>query len=189
MLRRNIRARPQGDIEEAFMATATKTAAKKIPAAKTETKTVEMPDVMSFSNGAEWVEKAKDQFETMMSSFTGNFDEMRGQAEELAETAQARMKCVQDCAAKTNASLMEAAQEEMSGAVQFAQDLGKTTSFADAISLHQSYWTNLFEARMARARALTETTVETARETMTPVELPFANFKAFEKFFVFPLKA
>lgn len=174
------------------MATATKTAAKKISAAKTETKTVEMPDltdVMSFSNGAEWVEKAKDQFETMMSSFTGNFDEMREQAEDLAETAQARMKCVQDCAAKNNASLMEAAQEEMSGAVQFAQDLGKTRSFADAMALHQSYWTNLFETRMARARALTETTVETARETMTPVELPFANFKAFEKFFAFPMKA
>lgn len=171
------------------MATATKTAAKKIPAAKTETKTVEMPDMMSFSAGTEWAEKAKDQFEMIMSSFTGNFDEMREQAEELAETAQARLKSVQDHAAKTNASLMEAAQEEMSEAVQFATELGKTKSFADAVSLHQSYWTNLFETRMARAQALTDATVETARENMTPVEIPFANFKAFEKFFAFPVKA
>ena len=174
------------------MATATKTAAKKIPAAKTETKTVEMPDMtdmMSFSNGAEWVEKAKDQFESMFSSFTGNFDEMREHAEELAETAQARIKTVQDHAAKTNASLMEAAQEEMSGAVQFAQDLGKAKTFTDALSLHQSYWTKLFENRMARAQALTEATVETARESFSPVELPFANMKAYEKFFAFPLKA
>ena len=42
---------------------------------------------------------------------------------------------------------------------------------------------------MERARALTEATVEAARETMTPVETPFANFKAFEKFFAFPVKA
>ncbi len=174
------------------MATTTKTAAKKAPAAKTQTKTVEMPDVedmMSFSNGAEWVEKSKEQFETMMSSFSGNFDEMREQAEELAETAQARMKCVQDCAAKNNASLMEAAQEEMSSAVQFATDLGKAKSLTDAMAVQQSYWTKLFETRMARARELTETTVETARETMTPVEFPFANMKAFEKFFPFSMKA
>lgn len=171
------------------MATNTKTAANKTTAADTETKTIETPDVMSFGGGAEWAEKAKDQFETMMSSFTGNFDEMREQAEELAETTQARLKTVQDHAAKTNASLMEAAQEEMSGAVQFAQDLGKAKSFTDAIAVHQSYWTSLFETRMTRARELTEATVETARETMTPVEVPFANMKAFEKFFTFPAKA
>ncbi len=171
------------------MATTKKTAAKAIPAAAAKTKTIEMPDVMSFSAGADWAEKAKEQYETMMSSFTGNFDEMREQAEELAETTQARIKTVQDRATKTNASLMEAAQDEMSQAVQFAQDLGKAKSFTDAVAVHQSYWTNLFETRMARTRELTEATVETARETMTPVELPFTNMKAFEKFFAFPLKA
>lgn len=144
---------------------------------------------MSFSNGTEWVEKSKEQFETMMSSFGGNFEEMREQAEELAETAQARMKRVQDCAAKNNACLIEAAQEEVSSTVQYAQDLTKAKSVTDAMALHQSYWSTLFENRMARAREITETTVDTARETMTPVEFPFANMKAFEKFFAFPAKA
>ncbi len=169
--------------------TTTKTAAKKVSAAETATKTVEPADVMSFAAGADWAATAKDQFEKMMSSFTGNFDEMREQSQDIAEKAKARLQAAQERAAKTNAELMEAAQEEMTNAVQFASDLGKATSFADALTVQQSYWTNLFETRMERARALTEATVEAARETMTPVETPFANFKAFEKFFAFPVKA
>lgn len=171
------------------MATTTKTAAKKVAAPATETKAVEMPDVMSFSSATEWAESAKDHFETMMSSFTGNFEDMRDQAEELAETTQARIKTVQDHAAKTNARLIEAAQEEMTSAVQFASDLGKAKSFADALSIQQNYWTKLLETRMAHARDITESSVEAARSSMTPVEAPFANMKAFEKFFAFPLKA
>ena len=174
------------------MATTTKTAAKKITAPKTETKTVkapETPDVMSFSSATDWTTAAKEQFETLMSSFTGNFDDMRAQAEDLSETAQARMKSVQDHAAKTNALLMEAAQEEMNNAVQFASDLGKVKSFADALSLQQAYVTKLFETRMANAREFTESSVEAARETMSPMDTPFANMKAFEKFFAFPMKA
>ena len=171
------------------MATTTKTAAKKTAAPATETKAVEMTDVMSFSSPTEWMESAKEQFETVMSSFTGNFEDMRAQAEDLSETAQARMKTVQDHAAKTNARLMEAAQEEMTNAVQFASDLGKAKTFADALSVQQNYWTKLFETRMANVREMTESTVEVARESMTPVEAPFANMKAFEKFFAFPLKA
>lgn len=167
----------------------TKTAAKKIPAAETVTKTVEPVDMMSFATSSEWAETAKAQFEKMMSSFSGNFDEMREQSEDIAEKAKARLQAVQERAAKTNAELMEAAQEEMTNAVQFASDLGKARSFSDALTVQQSYWTNLFETRMERARALTEATVEAARETMTPVETPFANFKAFEKFFAFPAKA
>lgn len=143
----------------------------------------------SFTNGAEWMDTAKQQFETVMSSFTGNFEEMRDHAQELAETTQARLKTAQERAVATNARLMEAAQEEMTEAVQFASDLGKAKSFADALQVQQSYWTNLFETRMERAREMTETTIEAARETMTPAETPFVNMKAFEKFFAFPAKA
>ncbi len=174
------------------MATTKKTAAKKVAAAATATKAVEtqeLQDVMSFSSATDWAENAKEQFETMMSSFTGNFGDMRAQAEDLAETAQTRMKTVQDHAAETNARLMEAAQEEVNDAVQFASDLSSAKSFADVLSVQQSYWTKLIETRMEHARAITERSVETARETMTPVETPFANMKAFEKFFAFPMKA
>ena len=177
------------------MATATKTAAKKAAPAKPaitkpDTKSAETSDVMSFANAADWAETAKEQFETMMSSFTGNFEDMRAEAEDIAETTQARMKAVQDHTAKTNARLMEAAQEEMSDAVQFATDLGKAKSFADALTVQQSYWANLFENRMAHVREITESSVEAARETMTPVQTPFAaNMKAFEKLFAFPAKA
>ncbi|MEZ5894094.1 MAG: phasin family protein [Parvularculaceae bacterium] len=167
----------------------TKTAAKNTAEPKTETKTVEAFDVMSFSNPTEWATNAKEQFDSMMSSFGGNFEDMRDQVEELAETAQERMKIAQERAVQTNTRLMEAAQEEMTSAVQFASDLGKATTFADALTLHQTYWSKLFETRMERMREFTEATVETARETMTPVETPFANMKAFEKFFAFPVKS
>ena len=173
------------------MATTTKkTAAKKATAPKTETKTIDMTDMMSFGASADWAEKAKEQFDTMMSSFGGNFEDMRADAEGFAETAQARMQSVQEQATKTNTRLMEAAQEEMKDAAQLATDLGQAKSFTDVLSVQQAYWTKLFETRMAHAREMTEATVETARETMTPVEMPaFTNMKTFEKFFAFPIKA
>lgn len=175
------------------MATTTKTAAEKPAAEKTTAETATngaaATDWMSFSNGAEWTAAAKEQFETMMTSFGGDFEGMRTQAEELSAEVQARLKATQTRASENQARLMEAAQEEVSGAVQLANDLTNAKTFADALTIHQSYWTKLFETRMERTRELTEATVETARETFTPIDVPFANFKAFEKFFVFPAKA
>ncbi|WP_411817523.1 phasin family protein [Hyphococcus sp. DH-69] len=172
----------------------TKTAAKKTTTTKSTTAkkaetTSPVADIMSFSNGAEWTAKAKEQFESMMESFGENLEEARAKNEELAEELQARFKSSQERVNETNAFLMEAAQEEVSETVQFASDLTNAKSFADALTIQQSYWKKLFENRIERARELTETTVETARETMTPVEVPFANFKSFEKFFAFPVKA
>jgi len=169
------------------MATTTKTAAK-TAAAEAATETVEIAETMSFA-AADWADKAKEQFETMMSSFTGNFDDLRSHGEGLAEEVQARVKANHDRAAKTNARLVEAAKEEMTNAVQFASDLGKAKTFADALTVQQTYWTKFFETRMEHAKEITETTVEAARETMTPVEMPFANMKAYEKFFPFSVKA
>lgn len=188
------------------MATTTKTAAKKPAAAKAtaetsataETKTetangAAKTDWMSFSDasnwGAEWTAAAKEHFETMLASFNGDFEELRAQAEDLSEEVQARFKATQARATETNAKIMEAAKEEVSDAVQLASDLTNAKTFADALTVHQSYWTKLFETRMERARELTEATVEAARETLSPVEVPFANFKSFEKFFAFPAKA
>ncbi len=175
------------------MATTTKTTAKKTAAKKTTAdngaKASDFTNVMSFGDSAEWVNTAKEQFETAMSSFGGNFEDMRAQAEELTEEVQSRLKSTQERAAETNARLMEAAQEEVSGAVQLANELTSAKSFADALTIQQSYWTKLFETRMERAREITETSVETARETFAPVEAQFAPFKGFEKFFAFPAKA
>lgn len=170
----------------------TKTAAKKTTtksAAPKAEASNPMADIMSFSNGTEWTAKAKEQFETMMESFGENIEEARAKNEEFAEELQARFKTTQERATETNTRLMEAAQEEVSETVQFANDLTNAKSFADALTIQQSYWKKLFETRIERARELTETSVETARETMKPVEVPFANLKSFEKFFAFPAKA
>ncbi|WDI30293.1 phasin family protein [Hyphococcus flavus] len=171
----------------------TKTAAKKTTAKKTTASNgaqmTDFTDMMSFANGANWAETAKEQFETMMTSFGGNFEDMRAQAEEMTEEVQARFKATQDRAQETNAMLMEAAQEEVADAVQLASDLTNAKTFADALTVQQSYWTKLFETRMERAREMTEATVEVTRENMASVETPFASFKGFEKFFAFPVKA
>lgn len=164
------------------MATTSKTTAK-TNTAKTETIDG------AANNSADWAAAAQDQFETALNSFGGDFDEIRTKAEELTEQVQARLTATQEHAAQTNARLMEAAQEEVSSTVQLANDLTNAKSFADALTIQQTYWSNLFETRLTNARELTEKSVETARETFAPVATSFGDTKAFEKFFAFPAKA
>lgn len=172
------------------MATAKKAAPKDATAPTAETETAAaQADAMSCSNPMEWAAGAKEQFESVVSAFAGNFEELRDQAEELAETAQARLSAAQERAAKTNARIMEAAQEDLTSAVQFAADLGQATTFADALTVQQNYWTKLFETRVERMREFTDTALETTREAMAPADLPAFNTKAFEKLFAFPLKS
>ncbi len=175
------------------MATAKTTATKKTAAKKTTARNgaakPETADIMSFGDSAEWANAAKNQFDTMLNAFGGDFEDMRAKAEEMSEEVQARFKATQDRAAQTNAMLIEAAQEEVTDAVQLASDLSGAKTFADALTIQQSYWTKLFETRLERARDITEASVEAARDTLSPVEAPFANFNPFEKFFAFPAKA
>ncbi len=177
-------------------------AATRKPAAKTATKTAKPngdATVKSapaandaFMTAESFTKAAQEQFETLMGAFTGNADEVRGKVTEIAEEMRGRFEKTSKRVADVNAGLVEAARTETADAVQFANDLAKAKTFADALEIQRGYWTNLFETRMERARELTEVSVEAARENLTPVQgdfTPVFDVKAFESFFRFPAKA
>ena len=175
------------------MATATtKTAAK--PAAKTTTATTAKPTdlgVDAFKSAEEMTAAAQDQFKKMVDMFTGNADDMREQAETVADEMRARFEKTQKQVADANADIVEAAREEISGAVQFANDLAQAKTFADALTLQQNYWTGLFQNRLEMTQELTQNAVDAARENLEPVDASFGSFfdqkKMFDAFF--PAKA
>lgn len=180
------------------MATASpKTAAKR--ATKTAEKTVNAAADAAASNGhatfkvaEDFQAAAREQFESAMSAFSGNADEWRERSEEVIDEMRARFEKQQEIATQMNADMVAAAQDEMSDAVQFMNDLTKAKTFADALDIQREYWTSLFETRMERTREMTGASVEAARDSMTPMRTDFGAFfntGAMEKMFRFPTKA
>lgn len=178
------------------------TATRKTTTAKTTTKakTAAAPTDVSensndnvFAAAEDFTSAAREQLETLMTSFNGNVEGMREQAEELTGEMRARFEKTQKHIADMNTDMMDAARTEMSEAVQFANDLAQAKTFADALDVQRNYWTNLFETRMERAREMSEASVELARESAMPATGSFANFfdnaKAFENVFPFAPKA
>lgn len=159
-------------------------------AATKETKT--NPTEEAINTAEDFSAAARDQFEAMMTTFTASTEDMREQAEEMTGEIRARFEKSQETAAKINAEIVNAAQAETADAVQFVTNLGQAKTFADALEVQQSYWTNLFETRMERTRKLTETSVEAARENFAPVKSPFTamfDTNAFADLFRAPSKA
>lgn len=167
------------------MATATPT--KKAPAekaAKTETN--------AFETASDFAENAQEYYSEFLTNMTDAAEELREQAEDMTADVRARFEKQQKLAADVNAELVEAAKSEVSDAVQFASDLGKAKTFADALEVQQAYWTNLFETRVARTQDLTSKSVDAAKEAFAPFKTDVAgafDTSAFEKFFRFPAKA
>lgn len=173
------------------MATATKKATTKRTVKAADKPEAAATDVLKTAENM--TDAAREQFETVMTSFSGNFDEMREQTEEIVGEVQLRVKKTQDHIADVNSTIVEAAREEVTEAVQFANDLAKAKTFADALEIQRDYWTNLFETRMERARDMTETSVEVAREAMTPMSTNFGsmfeNTNVFQNMFPMTPKA
>lgn len=168
------------------MATATPT--KNAPAKKTAAGT----DNTAFETAGAFAENAQDYFSEFVTKVTDATEDMREQAEDIAEDMRARMETQQKLAADVNAEIVEAAKSEVSDAVQFASDLGKAKTFADALEIQQAYWTNLYETRVARTQDLTTKSVDAAKEAFAPFKTEFASpfdTSAFEKMFRFPAKA
>ena len=126
-------------------AKATPKAAK---AAKVETQSA-IPSVETFTKAAQ------EQIETMVSTFTENTDTMRVQTEDMVKTVQENFEMANERVQSVNADLMNAAREEMTGAMTFANDLARAKTIGDAMEIQRDYWTNLFETRMELARDLT----------------------------------
>ncbi len=168
------------------MATATPT--KKAPAKKTAANT----ETNAFDTVGEYAENAQEYFSEFLTNMTDAAEDLREQAEDLTADVRERFEKQQKLAADVNAELVEAAKSEVSDAVQFASDLGKAKTFADALEIQQAYWTNLFETRVARSQDLTAKSVDAAKAAFAPVKTDFAgafDTSAFKKFFRFPAKA
>lgn len=139
-----------------------------------------------------FADATREQFESAMKNITEASEEWRKHADALGAELRERFEQNQKRVADVNAELVDAAQAEAAEAVQFATDLARAKTFADAAELHRGYWTKLFETRIERARTLTGTTVDVARDAMTPSKTDFGTIfdgKAFEAFFRFPVKA
>jgi len=122
------------------------------------------------------------------STFSENVDTVRAQTEDMVKTVQSNFETANERLQSANADMMNAAREEMSEAMTFANDLAGAKTIADAMEIQRDYWTNLFETRMDRAREMTEVSVSTTREMFEPMSETLSNnfqSDAFEKLFPF----
>lgn len=162
------------------MATAKKAAPRRAA------KTAEAPAQAAESFAA----TARDQFDTLFTAFNEQAETFRGQSEEFAETVRSNFEAAQSRFQSTSAEIMNAAREDLAGAVDFANELARAKTVADALEIQRTYWTGVFETRVERARGYANAAVETARESFEPFTKPYAGFVApsFEKFFPFAAK-
>lgn len=159
---------------------ATKKAARRATAGET-VKTEAFQSADAFAGAA------RDQFDTMLSAFNEQAETFRGQTEEVLDQVRGNFEAAQTRLQATNAELMNAARAEMSEAVDFANELARAKTVADALEIQRGYWTNLFETRVERARELTNATVDAARESFEPFSKSMASFSASSPFAkVFP---
>ena len=166
---------------------------KTVKASKPKTKTTETGATKEIFEGVEDLgATARDQMEKLVGEFSSNAEDMREQFEDFSAAVQDSLGRTRGFLTDVSSELAEAAREEVTSSVQFANDLANAKTFSDALDIQRTYWTNIFEARADRARELTERSVEVARESMEPFTAKSSAFfenGAFEKMFRFPTKA
>ena len=146
------------------------------------------PEDMMALAGA-WGETARETYETAFKSFSENAEKFRAEAEESFTTARAGFEAASERLRTVSADTLVHARTEMTQAVDFANELARAKSVADALEIQRGYWTKLFETRIDRARALSEASVEATREMFAPVNRTLgaavSMAPAFDKFFPF----
>ncbi|MEZ5920757.1 MAG: phasin family protein [Parvularculaceae bacterium] len=154
-------------------------------AAKTEETVAEAP----FAAAGAWSDAAKDQYETALKAFNDGAEKFRVDAEEALASTREGFEAAGERMRSVNADMLAAAREEMTDAVEFANELARAKSLGDALEIQKEYWTGLFAARSERARAFTEASVEATREAFEPMTksytAAFSFAPAFDKFFPF----
>lgn len=142
----------------------------------------------AFASAESVQDAARKQYETFFSAFTETADAMRAESEELMTTVRGNLEDVQARMQTVSADLAVAAREEAAEAVEFVNELSRAKSIADAMEIQRGYYTKLFEERVARARELTEVSLEAAKASFAPFNKSFSafgNVAAFEKFMPF----
>lgn len=163
----------------AAVKTETRPAAK--PAAKPAEKAAATVEPAALNDDAlksfeTFADATREQFETTMKNFAGASEEWRRQTDAFGAEMRRRLERNQKRVADANAELVEAARTETADAVQFVNDLSKAKSFADALEIQRGFWTKTFDARIERARALTETAVDVARDSLAPPKTQVGSF-------------
>ncbi len=137
-------------------------------------------------------EVARDHYETAFRAFSDNAETFREQTEDALASTRSSFESANERLRAASADVMTAARDEVTEAVDFANNLARAKSFADALEIQREYWTKLFETRVERARAITEATVEATRDAFEPMSQSFGSAyafaPAFEKFFPFRQK-
>ncbi len=155
-------------------------------AAETSDSVVQFADMTAFADAA------RDQYETALAAFTENAEKIRAQTEEQLASARESFEAAGERLRAVSADTLAQARSEMTDAVDFANELARAKSAPDALEIQRRYWTKLFETRVERARALSEASVEAAREVMKPMskslDAAFAFTPAFSAFFPFATK-
>lgn len=143
----------------------------------------------AFAAVTGWNDAARDQYETALRSFNDSAEKFRADAEEAFASARDGFETANERLKAVNTDLMTAAREEMTEAAQFANELARAKSIADAFEIQRSYYTKLFETRSERFRAVTEASADAARAAFEPMTKTYASAFAFtpsfDKFFPF----
>lgn len=172
------------------MAAAKKTATRRV--AKDIEQTVENGAETAFAAVNNWSDAARDQYETALKTFNDNAEKFRAEAEEAFAAARDGFETANERIKTVNADMMTAAREEISEAVEFANDLARAKSAADAFEIQRAYFTKLFDTRAERFRTITEASAEAARAAFEPVTKSYATAfsftPSFDRFFPFPGK-
>ncbi|MDZ7629212.1 MAG: phasin family protein [Parvularculaceae bacterium] len=159
------------------MATAKKTATRRV--AKDIEQTIEHGAENAFADASAWSDAARDQYETALKSFNDSAEKFRADAEEALTATRDGFDAANERMKSFNADAMTAAQEEITGAVEFANELAHAKSIGDAFEIQRTYFTKLFETRSERLRSLTEASADAARAAFEPMTKTYASAFSF----------
>lgn len=150
------------------------------------------PETAAFGDVASFADAARDQYETALKSFSDSAEKFRAEAEASMTSAREGFEAASERMRDVSADALTHAREEMTQAVDFANELARAKSISDALELQRTYWTKLFDARVERARAYAEASVEASRSAFEPLNKSmtsaFAFAPSFDKFFPFASK-
>lgn len=169
------------------MAAAKKTATRRVT--KDVEETFEAGAENAFASVNNWSDAARDQYETALKTFNDSAEKFRADTEEALAAAREGFDAANERIKTVNADLMTATQEEFTGAVEFANEIARARSVADAFEIQRDYFTKLFETRTERFRAITEASADAARAAFEPMTKSYATAfsfaPSFDKFFPF----
>lgn len=169
------------------MAAAKKTPTRRV--AKDAVEPVEIGAETAFAAVNTWSDAARDQYETALRTFNDNAEKFRADAEEAFATAREGFDAANERIKTVNADILAATREEITEAVEFANELARAKSAGDAFEIQREYFTKLFDARAARFRAMTEASAEAARAAFEPMTKTYATAfsfaPGFDRFFPF----